>query len=135
MKSFKSTASKIKNPRLFFNKSPNEILNGLAPCVLPSQGRARVGGPMHTAPPCTPLHIPDLKCNLERVPGDKNTFLILTLFSSNFRLFTVRSYNNRSNIFKNAFYVFVFFGTMGSFLLIAFVLARELSFPRNDAQS
>ena len=28
------------------------------------------------------LHIPDLKCDLERVPGDKNAFLILTLFSS-----------------------------------------------------
>ena len=27
MKSFKSTASKINNPRFFFNKSPDVILN------------------------------------------------------------------------------------------------------------
>ena len=53
------------------------------------------GGPRTQAPPYTPLHIPDLKCDL-------NVFLILTFFSSNFRSF----FNNRSNIFKNAFYVF-----------------------------
>jgi len=64
---------------------------------------------------------------------DKNAFLILMFFSSNFRTFHVCSFNNSFNIFKNALYV-CFFGTMGSFLIIPFVLAKERSFPRNDAQ-
>ena len=38
---------------------------------------------------------------------NKYAFLTLIFFSSNFRLFHVRSFNNHSNIFKNAFYVFV----------------------------
>ena len=53
---------------------------------------------------------------------------IRMFFSSNFRSFHVRSFNN---IFKNAFYVFsLFFRTMGSFLIIPFVLVKERSFPR-----
>ena len=44
-------------------------------------------------------------------------------------------FNNRFNILKNAFYAFFFFfGTMGSFLIVPFVLVKERSFPRNDAQ-
>ena len=45
MKSFKSTAFKIKNPRLFFKKSANVILN-----EPPSQGR-HAWGPCTKAPP------------------------------------------------------------------------------------
>ena len=60
-------------------------------------------------PPRMPLQVPDLERDLERVSDDKNAFLILTFFSSNFSLFHVRSCNNRFNIFKNAFYVFFFF--------------------------
>ena len=53
MKSFKSTASKIKNPSFFFNKSPL-ILNRPTSFVPPSQvgGGARVGkGAVHPSPP------------------------------------------------------------------------------------
>ena len=63
-----------------------------------------------------PLQVPDLERDLERVSDDKNAFLILTFFSSNFRLFHVRSCNNRFNIFKNAFYVFVLFWNDGTVL-------------------
>ena len=83
-----------------------------SPLRAPSYGGGSTRrGPMHPGPQPsrTPIHILDLKCTLERIPGDKNVFLILTFFSSNFRLFHVRSFKNRSNIFKNEFYVFVLF--------------------------
>ena len=73
-----------------------------------------------------PKKVSDLKC----VPY-KNASMTLTFFSSNFRSFHVRSFTNRSNIFKNVFYVYVFFGTMESLLIIPFVLVRE--FPGSNA--
>ena len=77
----------------------------------------REGG-MHQGPPSTPLHIPDL----DHVPDHRNAVLISSFFSNEFP-FHVRSSNNHSNIFKKAFYVFVcFFGTMGMFLIIPFIL-------------
>ena len=42
-------------------------------------------------------------------------------------LFSFRSFTNRSNIFKNTFYVFVL---VGLFLIVPFVLLKEQSFPR-----
>ena len=116
MQSFKSSASKIKNPRFFFNKSPDVILNK-PPFVPPPKGRRGAVNPF--PPPRTPLHVPDLKYVLEGISDDKNAFLIFAFFSSKFRSFHVHSFTNRSNIFKNAFYVFVlFFGTMGLFFII-----------------
>ena len=58
--------------------------------------------------------------------NNKNVFLILNvLLSQPFR----------SNIFKNMLFAFCsFFGTMGSFLIVSFVLVKERSFFKNDAQ-
>ena len=89
-----------------------------------------------SGPPCTPLLIPDIKCALERIPGDKKAFLILMFFSSNYHWFLVRSFNNRSNIFKKGLYLFLsFFKMMGLFLIIPFILAKKKQlFPRNNSQ-
>ena len=43
MRSFKSTASKIKTEFFFLNKSPNVILNKPPPCVTPRGGATRKG--------------------------------------------------------------------------------------------
>ena len=47
MKSFKSTASKIENPRFFFNKSPDVIYNEPPPANAPYHQ-----GGMHMEDPC-----------------------------------------------------------------------------------
>ena len=51
---------------------------------------------MNPAPPPRTRTVTELKCvpDLKRVPDNKSAFLILTLFSSNFRLFHVTSFNN-----------------------------------------
>ena len=103
MKSFKSTASKIENPRFFLTNLQMQCL--ISPSLaFPGQGAVHPSHPL-----CTPLHVPDLKCvpDLKRVPDFKNAILILTFFPSHFCLFHVCSFNNLSNIFKKAFYVFV----------------------------
>ena len=57
MKSFKSTASKIENPRFFFNKSPDVIYNEPPPANAPyHQGGMHMEDPCPKAPlvrPCT----------------------------------------------------------------------------------
>ena len=88
-------------------------------------GGVSIGGPVQPGPsPCTSLHVPDLKCDFERVP-DFNVlvkqfpFVLLIIIPIFLRtVLCVRS----------------FFGTMGSFLIIPFVLANERSGPRNDVQ-
>ena len=74
-------------------------------------------------------HIPDLKSvlDVERVLDNINALLISNVLFKNFGSFT-----DRSNIFKNMFYAFVFFVTMGSFLIVPFVRVKERSFPRNN---
>ena len=42
----------------------------------------------------------------------------------------IRSFDSHAKMFKNEF----FFGTMGSFFIILFVLVKTQSFLRNDAQ-
>ena len=75
MKIFKSTASKIKNPSFFFNKSADVILNKSPPASLP--GGARVGGAVHPGTPSYAsevLNVPDFNATL-------NAFLMIRIRS------------------------------------------------------
>ena len=74
--------------------------------------------------------VPDLKC----VPDKKNPFLILTFFSSDFRSFHIRSFKNSSNIFQNAFYVFLLFRNDG-IVLDNFVCFRERTITPKERRS
>ena len=84
MKSFKSTASKIENPRFFFNKSPDVIYNEHPPP--PMRPTTKGACICRTRAPRPPL------CN----PAQRGPLLF-------------------------------FFGTMGSFLIIPFVLVKDRS--------
>ena len=109
MKSFKSFQN--QECKVFFNKSPDVIFNEPPPPLK--------GGGMHQGPPSTPLHIPDL----DHVPDNRNAVLILSFFSNNFRsmfalLIIIQMFLRKLSMC----YLFVFFGTMGMFLIIPFIL-------------
>ena len=53
----------------------------------PLMGALIFRGGVHLGPPCEPQQGPDLKCNLEHLNDDVYALLILTFFSSYFRLF------------------------------------------------
>ena len=55
------------------------------------------------------------------------------IFTVLFKQFPFRSFTNRSNIFKRSIRSF-FFGKMGSFLIVPFVLGKEQSFHQERAQ-
>ena len=74
-----------KESRIFFFQQNSSCYIKLAPPPFP----------MHPSPLRTPLHIPDLKCNLERVPDS-------TFFSSDFRSFHVSFSDNHFYIFNDS---------------------------------
>ena len=63
-----------------FKKRINLFFQQISSCYIKLAPPLPREGPVHPSPLRTPLHIPDLKCNLERVPCDKNAFLIQLSF-------------------------------------------------------
>ena len=75
-----------------------------------------------------PQIVPDLKCvpDIERVPDKKRYFQAISVrFTFAILIIVSMFIKTRSSSF---------FGTMGSFLIIPFVLLKGRSFLRNDAQ-
>ena len=61
-------------------------------------------------------------------------YVLIKMLWCRYLLFTVHSFIDSSNIFRNLFYVFaLFIGTITSFLIILFVPVKERSFPENEA--
>ena len=74
-------------------------------------------------------------CDLERVLENKNAFLIFNVLFKQFSFCSIPFlYKSFQYFWECVLCVRSFFGTVGSFLIVPFVLVKERSFPRNDAQ-